>query len=114
MEANKIGKASSFYEVVTKTQNISQTDASARITLYDNKCFVLGMSQTGRNASTYSSIVDTLNGTQSTTQDKNYGTTGLVWRINKFASTANCHPCYYPNYDSNLSIKSYMAILKID
>lgn len=106
-------KASSLYEVVTKTQNISQTDASARITLYDNKCFVLGMSQTGRNASTYSSIVDTLNGSQSTTQDKNYGTTGLVWRINKFASSAKCHPSINYNDIYGISAPIYMAILKI-
>ena len=106
--------SSSLYKVTESTSTISAGDSSARRIHYNGRCFVLGMSQAFATKD-YTCYVTTRNGVVGAPYANTYGSTGLVWRINKFASTANCHPCYYTaNYDSNLSIKSYMAILKID
>ena len=108
-------QVSSLYYVTESSTPVSTGNQSARRIHYDNKCFVIGMSQVRGNNASANAYVTTLNGVRTTTADKCYGDTGLVWLIKEFAQTANCNPRYY--YDDSPSTtttnKSYMAILKI-
>lgn len=106
---------SPFYEVGMSNEPIELNNVDARRIHYNGKVLLLGVSQMISNGVGYT-YVDTLEGTAYArpSTGSTYGNTGLIYRLNNFASTAQCHPEYYYADSATLTAASYMAYLKLE
>ena len=102
---------SSRYEVVSNGDNIGGSESLYK-ELYNGKAFVIGISQNSFNKSTRATNHGLyINGEQTlkTVATLTYGTTGLTYRVNKFALEVRQHP----SPGANRTGYSYAAIFKI-
>jgi hypothetical protein len=106
---------SDFYALTSKGTVIYNNSTTSYQTHYTGKVFILGVSQNFSSSSSRYTYVNTLEGEISATNDETDGTSGLVYRVNKFADGANIQPYYDPSATGpgSYSPTSYMSYLKI-
>lgn len=116
--ALNVMKKSSNYVVIKK--NVNKYAGRIEFTrFYSGKAFVLGMSQDRNTDSGFKTEVRTIlsvsGGVVKATANTTYGTTGLVYPVNKFASIVDLDPYGRdPSQSSiDININGYVAIFKI-
>lgn len=106
-------QASPLYELHDSGSYEAYIYRNEYYTHYNQKCFVIGVSNTSSSFSNQSTLVKTLDGVISTTCDKSNGSDGLKFRINRFAESATADGRFLQDGSGRVDKRNIMTYLRL-